>query len=76
MPEPLEDMPQAKNSIDLTGSQGNAFALIGQARTFCRNLGWSKEKRTEIEEEMMAGDYEHLIAVFEKHFSDYCTLYR
>jgi hypothetical protein len=31
---------------------------------------------TQIREEMMAGDYENLVAVFDKYFGDYVVLER
>jgi hypothetical protein len=59
--------------IDLTGPDGNAYALMGFATRFARQLNLDA---TQIREEMMAGDYEHLVAVFDKYFGDYVTLER
>jgi hypothetical protein len=59
--------------IDLTGPDGNAFALIGIASKLATQLGLDKNK---IREEMMSGDYENLISVFDKHFGEFVTLYR
>lgn len=59
--------------IDLTGPDGNAFALIGYARKLADQLGLDKNK---IQSEMMAGNYENLINVFDKHFGEFVTLYR
>jgi hypothetical protein len=59
--------------IDLTGPDGNAFALIGYATKFARQLDLDS---TQIREEMMSGDYENLVAVFDKYFGDYVTLER
>jgi hypothetical protein len=59
--------------IDLTGPDGNAFALMGFAVRFARQLDLDA---TQIREEMMAGDYENLVAVFDKYFGDYVTLER
>jgi hypothetical protein len=59
--------------IDLTGPDGNAYALMGYATRFARQLNLDA---TQIREEMMAGDYEHLVAVFDKYFGDYVTLER
>jgi hypothetical protein len=59
--------------IDLTGPDGNAFMLIGTAGNLAKQLGLdSKAIRTE----MMAGDYENLVNVFDKHFGEFVTLYR
>jgi hypothetical protein len=59
--------------IDLTGPDGNAFFLIGTASNLAKQLGLD---RNSIKEEMMAGDYENLVNVFDKHFGNFVTLYR
>jgi len=59
--------------IDLTGPDGNAFMLIGRAGNLAKQLGLDKAK---IQAEMMSGDYEHLVATFDKHFGHFVTLYR
>lgn len=59
--------------IDLTGPDGNAYALMGYALRFARQLDLDS---TKIREEMMAGDYENLVAVFDKYFGDYVVLER
>lgn len=65
-----------KIQIDLTGSQGNAFFLIGTARQLGKQLGYDKAKMEEITNNMMSGDYENLVKKFEENFGDYVTLYR
>ena len=57
--------------IDLTGPDGNAFVLIGIAGNLAKQLNLDKNK---IQKEMMSGDYENLIKVFDKHFGDFVTL--
>jgi hypothetical protein len=59
--------------IDLTGPDGNAFVLIGMASKFAKQLGLDYKV---IQTEMMSGDYENLLNVFEKNFGEYVTLYR
>ena len=59
--------------IDLTGPDGNAFNLIGTAGRLAKQLGLDKKK---IRSEMMSGDYENLLKVFDKHFGEFVTLYR
>ena len=63
--------------IDLTGPDGNAFVLLGKAKQFAKQL-YPKELGFEkkIVEEMMQGDYEHLLEVFDKHFGDFVILER
>jgi len=60
-------------SIDLTGPDGNAFVLIGTANKLARQLGLDGKA---IQAEMMKGNYEHLVATFDKHFGHFVTLYR
>lgn len=57
----VEEMAERGIEIDLTGPQGNAFFLLGQASTLA---------------EMKESDYEHLLEVFDREFGDFVTLYR
>jgi hypothetical protein len=59
--------------IDLTGPDGNAFVLMGIAQNLCRQL---KIESKPIIEDMMSGDYEHLVSVMEKNFGKVITMYR
>jgi hypothetical protein len=59
--------------IDLTGPNGNAFYLIGAANNLAKQLGLDSKA---IQAEMMAGDYENLVNVFDKNFGHFVTLYR
>ena len=68
--------PQREIVIDLTGPQGNAFALMGMAQNFGRQLGWDKTKTQDLINEMMDGDYENLIQVFDREFGSFVILER
>ena len=57
--------------IDLTGPDGNAFALMGVASRLAKQLDIESPTA-----EMMSGDYEHLLEVFDKNFGDYVILER
>lgn len=59
------------NEIDITGSEGNAFMLIMQAKNLAKQLDMDAKA---IADEMKAGDYEHLLDVFEKHFGSHVEL--
>lgn len=59
--------------IDLTGPDGNAYALMAYARRFARQLNLDGET---IINEMMSGDYEHLLEVFDNAFGEYVILER
>jgi hypothetical protein len=62
--------------IDLTGPDGNAFALMGYAKRFAKQLGWDKDQYHELINDMMSGDYEHLLEVFDKAFGTFVILER
>tara|TARA_R110001583_G_scaffold83729_1_gene220888 strand:- start:51 stop:269 length:219 start_codon:yes stop_codon:yes gene_type:complete len=57
--------------IDLSGKEGNAYALLGYAKTFCNQLDYDFDS---IQKEMTSSDYEHLVQTFDKHFGDYVIL--
>ena len=71
-----EKQPQREVIIDLTGPDGNAFALMGYARRFARQLGYSKEDQDQLLELMTSGDYENLLEVFDDHFGSFVILER
>jgi hypothetical protein len=62
--------------IDLTGPDGNAFVLMGMAKRFGRQLGWNSGKCQDLVNEMMDGDYEHLLQVFDREFGTFVILER
>ena len=57
--------------IDITGQDGNAFALLGYAKRFAKQLGLDADA---IINEMMQGDYEELLDTFEGHFGEFVEL--
>ena len=59
--------------IDLTGPDGNAFVLLGKATNLAKQLNFDEKK---ITDEMMSGDYEELLEVFDRYFGDYVILER
>ena len=61
--------------IDLTGPDGNAFALMSYAKRFATQLGW-KDRGSALIEDMMSGDYEHLLEVFDNAFGEFVILER
>jgi hypothetical protein len=61
--------------IDLTGSDGNAYALMAYAKRFAKQLEW-EDKGTALINEMMEGDYEHLLEVFDNAFGEFVILER
>ena len=71
----IETKKQFPIEIDLTGPDGNAFALMAYAKRFAKQLGW-KDNGAALINEMMEGDYEHLLKVFDNAFGEFVTLYR
>ena len=64
---------KTKIEIDLTGPQGNAFALLGIAKDLCHKTGIEWEP---VKNEMTSSDYEWLLQVMEYHFGDFIIMYR
>ena len=54
---------------DLSGPQGNAFAIIGSVDNWCNQLKWYGYK-DEIIEKMKSGDYNNLLRVVKNYFGD------
>ena len=59
--------------IDLSGPNGNAFALMGYAGDLLRQMG-RRHELSAIRTQMMSGDYNNLLRIFEENFSDYVEL--
>lgn len=59
--------------IDLTGPDGNAYVLLGYAKSYAKQLGLDYDK---IRDEMTSSDYENLIQVFDKYFGSFVILER
>jgi len=65
--------PQKEIIIDLTGPDGNAFALMAIGKKLARKIGLDENK---ILKEMMKGDYENLLEVFDENFGSFVILER
>lgn len=59
--------------IDLTGPDGNAFALLAYAKGYAKQL---KLDWPAIRSEMTSSNYENLINTFDKYFGEYVDLER
>ena len=68
-----DKQPQSEIIIDLTGPDGNAFALMGYAKRLARQLNLDSSK---IITDMMSGDYENLVKIFDDNFGDFVILER
>ena len=68
-----DKQPQSEIVIDLTGPDGNAFALLAYAKRFAQQFDLDFNK---IKDEMTSGDYENLIQVFDDYFGEIVILER
>lgn len=63
-----KDQDPGKIVLDLTGPQGNAFAVLARARSLANQLELDWDK---INTEATSGDYDNLIKVIDKYLGDY-----
>jgi hypothetical protein len=47
--------------VQLTGTDGNAFAILGKVARAMRDAGLTNEQVKEFQSEAMSGDYDHLL---------------
>jgi len=73
---PKDKKKEKRIEIDLTGSQGNAYALLGLARQLAKQLGKSEKEIMGIMMRMKSGDYDNLLKVFEEEFGEYVIMYK
>ena len=67
----IEKTNSDKIIINIDGEKGNAYFLLGQARSFAKDLSLDYNK---ILDEMRSSNYINLLKVFDKYFGDYVTL--
>ena len=56
-------------TINLNGPQGNAFALLGLAKSWAQQLDYTPEEIDRLMNEMKSGDHGDLVSVFEQTFA-------
>ncbi|MCW3159667.1 hypothetical protein [Chryseobacterium oryctis] len=49
-------------NLDLSGTDGNAFVLLGKFGREARRQGWTHQEIDLVVEECKKGDYDHLLA--------------
>lgn len=57
-----------KPKLKLSGTDGNAFTIIGRARGVARTAKMPDAQIERMVAEMTAGDYDNLLAVTSKYF--------
>ena len=57
-----------KPTLELSGRDGNAFAILGKAQRVARDAGWAEGKVKLIMKEATSGDYDHLLQTMIKYF--------
>jgi len=72
MIKPISEMPKGI-IINLNEKEGSPMHLLALARKLCKQHYLDEES---ILADMEMWDNNHLIAVFEEHFSDYVSLYK
>lgn len=64
----------SRRTIDCAGPAGNAWSLIGQAESFAKQLQYTAEQKAQLTQDLMSGDYDNLLLVFNEHFGSFCDL--
>lgn len=57
-----------KPTLELSDSDGNAFAVLGSAAKVARRAGWTPAQIKEYTDKATAGDYNHLLRVTMEYF--------
>ena len=56
-------MPKYAVSVQLSGNDGNAFAVMGAVKSALKKAGASKEELDQYLADSMSGDYDNLLRV-------------
>lgn len=56
-------MPKYDVKVQLSGNDGNAFAVMGAVKSALKKAGASKEELDQYLSESMSGDYDNLLRV-------------
>jgi len=56
-------MPKFNTTVQLSGNDGNAFAIMGAVKSALRRAGASQQEIDQYLAESMSGDYDNLIRV-------------
>jgi len=56
-------MPKYDVKVQLSGNDGNAFAIMGAVKSALKKAGASKEEMDKYVSDSMSGDYDNLLRV-------------
>jgi hypothetical protein len=56
-------MPKYDVKVQLSGNDGNAFAIMGAVKSALKKAGASREELDEYLSDSMSGDYDNLLRV-------------
>ena len=54
-------------TLNLVGIDGNAFAIMGAFKNAARKAGWAPDEISEVLNDAMSSDYDHLLHTILKH---------
>lgn len=54
-------------NLDLVGTNGNAFAVMGVFQRQAKREGWTQDEINKVLKEAKSRDYNYLLAVIENH---------
>jgi len=57
-----------KPIVELTGRDGNAFAILAACSSAAKKAGWTAEQIGNFRTEATSGDYDHLLQTAMKYF--------
>lgn len=63
-----KETKMGKPVLELTGQDGNAYAILGRASRVARKAGWTTEEIKRFHDEATTGDYDHLLQTCMKYF--------
>lgn len=61
-------MEKIKPELQLSGTDGNVFSIMGRATRVARKAGWDWDKIRGFQKKMMGGDYDNALQVCMEYF--------
>lgn len=57
-----------KPVLEIIGTDGNSFSILGKASRVAKKNGWSESEIKDFLEKAMSGDYNNLLRVVNENF--------